>query len=205
MATFIQDCYRVRSRQARAVTQLRGFPFIKSLFTTNCLLRTAVVTTMPRKTCSHCKQVRSGVKLCADDLLCSECETANANKLAELPTKTTLPTTAAVQEPLAVVAEATNRSCSSNSKINRPKQKNPKKLSSDDTDMDLSSGFAAKSAAAVNCDVCDVETSSHQQNKQQRTNSNRAVPLYLQLHLLACRWSLSWHHCVLKFNGSRPQ
>jgi len=42
---------------------------------------------MPRRTCSNCKQAKSGVKLCADDLLCPECEAANAKKLAELQTK----------------------------------------------------------------------------------------------------------------------
>jgi hypothetical protein len=93
------------------------------------------------------------VKLCADDLLCPECEVANANKPAELHTKTKLSTTAAAQEPSAVVAEPTNQSGSSNSKINRPEQKKPEKLSSSDTVMHLTSGVAAKSAAAVNCDV----------------------------------------------------
>ena len=102
--------------------------------------------------------------MCTDDLLCPECEVANKSKLAELQTKTKHATAATVQEPVALVAEPTNRPCSSNSKVNKQKKN---KLSSDNTDMDLlsgvSDGSAAVAAAAVNS---DVETSSHQPNKQ---------------------------------------
>jgi len=68
---------------------------LAELQSSNCLLRTAV-TLMPRRTCSNCKQAKSGVKLCADDLLCPDCEDANAKKLAELQTKSRIPIAPAV-------------------------------------------------------------------------------------------------------------
>lgn len=92
---------------------------------------------MPRKTCSNCKLVKTGVKLCADDLLCPECEYDNANKSAkggQTKAQSKLPALADVQEPLAAVAEPTNHSSSSssNAKINRPKQTDSKKLTSNE-------------------------------------------------------------------------
>jgi hypothetical protein len=83
---------------------------------------------MSKRTFSNFTQTMV-VKLCADDLLCSECDATNESKLTELQTKTKhVAAAAAVQKPLALVAEQTNRPCTSNTKAtNQLKNKPPPK------------------------------------------------------------------------------
>ena len=101
--------------------------------------------------------------MCADDLLCPECDAANESKLTELRTKTKQSAVAvAVQEPLALVAEQTNRQCKANNQL---KNKPPDSI--DVSPMSgVSEGFAAAAAAIAAADP-EVKTNTHQLTKQQ--------------------------------------
>jgi hypothetical protein len=91
---------------------------------------------MPKRTCSNCKQTKPGVKLCADDLLCPDCDAANENKLVELRTRT----------------EQTSQSRTSNTR-NKQLKKNPTSANSPSVDFPVEpmsgapEGFAAAAAA----------------------------------------------------------
>jgi hypothetical protein len=104
------------------------------------------------------------VKLCADDLLCPECDAANESKLKELRTKIKQSAAAAaVQEPIALVAEQTNRQCKTNNQL---KNKPPPP---DSIDASLVSGVSEGFAAAAGTAAADpeVKTNIHQLTKQQ--------------------------------------
>jgi hypothetical protein len=91
---------------------------------------------MPKRTCSNCKQAKLGVKLCADDLLCPDCDAANENKLVELRTRT----------------EQTSQSRTSNTR-NKQLKKNTTSANSPSVDFPVEpmsgapEGFAAAAAA----------------------------------------------------------